>query len=411
MRKAWGLGLLGLASGLLLSGAASARDLFTLGLAVDGEVATIGTNRLREVPDLFDTDSLVKLFPGYTPVSDVTAGVDIRGLPARIDFQGNALRLQVGGAGLDLLFDGGSRDASVQQFQDWLEGQGGGPGSFGKAFTSLVQALVEYSPVDPVAGNPNSLESRMFAADWNMGTRGPVFSGSAGGSEVENLFSASLAGGSYDAGPWSVYSVDLWLNEAVNWDRVSLLLDLPITATATEGAWTGMGSGGLGLQLRPLPWWALTPALRFGGVGSIDVGGLALMYSGTLTSQIRIPLGPLALGITNMGGLAKTVDGIEFDGLEFSYHLTNWAVRNGGYLEGSLGSVEVLGGQLGWRLSGSDVRFFGDALYMDSYFELGASLGSWGRVGAGPFERVSLGVSYLGGRSYDGIQLAFGGRF
>ena len=137
----------------------------------------------------------------------------------------------------------------------------------------------------------------------------------------------------------------------------------------------------------------------------MDVGALASMYSGTVTSHMRFPVGPVTLGMGNMGGFAKTIDGIEVGNLEFSYELTNWVTRNGGYIEGNFGS-DTLGLGLGWRFHGSYVRFFGDDLYMDSYGEIGAGVGM-GAVLAG----MGLDASYFFGRNTQGMRAQIGLKF
>jgi hypothetical protein len=129
------------------------------------------------------------------------------------------------------------------------------------------------------------------------------------------------------------------------------------------------------------------------------------MYSGTLTSHIRIPVGPIAFGIGNMGGVARTIDAIEISGFAVDYDLTNWVTRNGGYVEGRL-AVDRLGTGLGWRVFASDARFFGDELYLESVQEVGAA------VAAGlPKGGLQLELAYLTGRRYQGVSARLGLRF
>jgi hypothetical protein len=392
---------------LLWPASAGARDLFRSQISIDGAAATtLGTNRIRNVPDLFDTTRLLDIDAGYLPTDSVSALLDLRGLRAELGFEAgsSSLRFRVADAGIDVSFDAGDRDASLSQFEDWLQGDFGGALSPKSLSTKLLQAFVAHSPVDPVAGNPNSLESRMFAADWRMGTTGRIH-GWSEGAAIPNVFRFDLGAGYYDADGWDVASIDLPLHFSIGAERLAVLVDVPVTFTSTHGAWSGMGSGGLGLRVAPFDWWALTPAVRVGGVGSLDLGGLAGMYSGTLTSHVRLPFGPLVFGIGNMGGFAKTIDSIEVAGYSLAYELTNWVTRNGGYVEGNVG-IDVLGAGLGWRVFGSDVRFFGNDLYMDSYAEVGAGLGAGATL-------LGLGVevSYLFGRDYEGVSARLGLRF
>lgn len=382
-----------------LPGPAPARDLFTARISIGGGTpAQRGTNKARHLPDLLDESTLLAIDPGYDPSEAVAGALDLRGLAADASFDAfsNTLRLQVPGAGIDVSFSGASRDEALANLEDWLEGDYASGLAPEQAVTRLLQALVAHSPVDPVAGNPNSLQSRMFDADWRAGTDGPI---------GPDHFGLNLGGGFYQGGDYDVAAIDLPIRARFGLgERVALMLDLPMVFTSTQGAWSGMGSAGLGVEVKPFSWWSLTPAARIGGVGSLDLGGLAAVYSGTLTSQLRIPLGPLVLGVGNMGGVAKTIDGIRVAGYAIEYDLTNWTMRNGGYLEIALGGERLAG--LGLRLHASDVRFFGDELFLDAYQEVGAAL-----AGGLPIGGLSLGVAYLIGDDYSGVGARAGLRF
>ena len=394
------------AAALFAPAAAIARDLFRSSISIDGATAsTVGTNSALDIGDLFDTSTLLQIDSGYLPTDSVAATLNLRGLRARLSYAAGSseLRFRIPGV-VDVRFDAGDRDGSLDQLESWLEGDFDSANAPGDFTTKLLQALVAESPVDPVAGNPNSLQSRMFAADFRMGTSGQIHAW-AEGAPIPSVFTADLGGGVYDADGWTVGVIDLPFHFSFGIDRLALLVDVPVTFTSTEGAWTGMGSGGLGLRVAPTEFWALTPAFRIGGVGSLDLGGLAAMYSGSLTSNVRIPFGPLAFGIGNMGGVAKTIDSIEVAGYSLAYELTNWITRNGGYVEGNFGS-ELAGLGLGWRVHGTHVQYFGDDLFLDSYGEVGASVGAGAAL-------LGLGLefAYLVGEDYNGVQGRVGLRF
>lgn len=393
---------------LALAGPAAARDLFVGEVSIGGgPPAVVGTNKLRNVPDFFSEATLQGIDPGYDATQAVSATLDLRGLPATMTFDALAaeLRVQVPGAGIDVTLEGADRLEALANFQDWLIGELDTALASDQATTSLVQALVAHSPVDPVAGNPNSLQSRMFDADYQMGTGGAVEAYGEGG-VIPSLASLNVGGGFYQPGDYDQYGIDVPLHFRFGFgETFGLALDLPVAFTSTQGAWTGMGSAGLGLHVRPVSWWTLTPAVRIGGVGSVDVGGVAAMYSGSLTSNIRIPFGPFAFGIGNMAGLNRTIDGIEVSGYGLSYELQNWNLRNGGYVEAALGS-EGLGTGVAVRVHGSDSRFLGDDLWLDAYQEVGVA------AAAGlPFGGVQVGVNYLFGDDWSGVSARLGLRF
>jgi hypothetical protein len=397
--------LAALLAALGIAGTAHARDLFSASISIGGGPATtLGTDRARDVPDLIDTQTLLSIDPGYDATQAVAATLDIRGLRGELSFDAlvDTLRFTVPAAGVDVSFDGPTRDAAISDFEDWLKGEFASALAPKDVTTALLQALVAQSPVDPVAGNPNSLQSRMFDADFRMGTAGGLSALREGGI-VPSLFRLDIGGGYYDADGFDVYAVDLPLHFGFGiGERFALMLDVPVTFTSTEGAWSGMTSGGLGMRVKPFSWWALTPAARIGGVGSLDVGALAVMYSGTLTSHIRIPVGPIAFGMGNMGGVAQTIDAIEISGFAVDYDLSNWVTRNGLYIEGRL-AADRLGTGFGWRLFANDTRFFGDELSLESYQQVGAAVATGLPIGG-----LHLELAYLTGHRYQGVSARLG---
>jgi len=390
------------------AGSASARDLFGAAISVGGGPATtFGANKARNVPHWFDATTLQQIDPGYDATQAVAATLDLRGVSgtASYDALATTLRFEVPSAGIDVSFAGGTREEAEAAFQSWLEGDYGDALAPAAATTRLFQALVAESPVDPVAGNPNSLESRMFSADWRLGTGGATPRVGDGGL-LPARFRLVVGGGYARADGFDVYAIEVPIHFRFGLgDRLAVLVDLPFAFTSTNGAWSGMGSGGLGLRVAPTSWWRITPAVRVGGVGSVDVGALAALYSGSVTSEMRFPLGPLAIGMGNMGGIAKSIDGIELSGHTIEYELTNPVMRNGLWLEGSLGA-DALGTGIGWRVGASDVRFFGDDLYMENYQEVTAAL-------AGGLSLLGLQVelAYQVGRRTQGVNARLGLRF
>jgi len=167
----------------------------------------------------------------------------------------------------------------------------------------------------------------------------------------------------------------------------------------------------MAVQYRPLDWWAITTALRFGGGASIEVGGLAIMYGASATSHIRIPMNKIGvgrvklpkftLGVVNMGGFVRTFDDINIGDVNLDYVLRNPHIRNGAYIESAIPGTRFP--DLHWRLFGSGIRIFGTELFLDHYGEVGAGIGGVD-LGRGV---VNIDVSYIGGEGYDGWYMRF----
>jgi hypothetical protein len=377
------LAALALAGALALPpGAAHARKLFETAIVVGDAGGTehfTGTNRLKNVPDMYEVSTLEELFGGFDPMSENFAAVlDIRGLTGALSWTSPAdsdpgLRLVIPGV-LSIEFTGSDYDQALDDLEDWLKGDFDTGLAPEAAVTALLQGLVKHSPVDPFAGNPNSLQSRMLSSDYRLGTEGPFTSGDGPLDPSTNLVGLGLEYGHFSAGPFSGEVLELPIDYRINLSnpKWSVLMNLPLTTTFTEGKWSILASGALGAQFRPTDWWALTPLFRMGAAGSIDVGAL------------------------------------DFAGYEFTYDITNPMTRNGGYVEGEF---DLLGVPAGWKIFGSNMLLFGDDLFAESQNEVGAQLSTLGRIGGKPYEAIGFSVSYLFADDYDAVSLRLRFRF
>ncbi len=152
------------AAGLAMLGqprGAAARDPFSVTVTVDGQTGSQGFTRLQDAYNALDTAGLQNIVGSYTDVSAATASINLRGVPASAIYTANSpsLRIIVPGPGIDITFNGATRDESQQLFVDWLRGQG----------SSQVNDVLRYAAantaIDPVAGNPNAAMNQFVAAD------------------------------------------------------------------------------------------------------------------------------------------------------------------------------------------------------------------------------------------------------
>lgn len=293
-------------------------------------------------------------------------------------------------------FDGGSRDESQEEFKEWLKGNVDTLEAPRKSLTRLLQIAVAESPVDPVAGNPNSLFTRMIIDDFNQGITGPFISSKKPISGQKNNLSLGLDVGSFNAGPYKGESFSVPISYKWNMRRfpkLSLIFDLPINLTRTETAWSYMASFGLGAQYRPTKWWSLTPMARIGGVGSFDVGALAFPVSGTLTNYFHYQFPTTHLGWASQGGAITTIDGIKISGWDLSYELTNYVWRNGGDLLQQM-DFKVLGNQAAFKFFLNHTKFWGNELYLESFFDMGIGLATIQKLDYTFVEKINLSFNF-----------------
>jgi len=394
------------------------RDLFVSVTTVGTQTEISGTNSLTALGELFDDESLEALFgSAYDPgVSEVRAEVDLRGVAARIYYaeNSNALVISVPSADFTRTFTGDDRNASEEALQEWLDGNGDQSTTDSQgALTTLLKEFVAASPVDPVAGNPNSLQSRMFDRDMGLGSLGPFMGDFPDASEgIPMLWKLDFDFAYYGSGPYDGQSYDLEL--AFAWSptrRLAVVTDLAMTFSVDEGeALSGLGELGLGLQGRISENWNLTAVTRFGVVGSIDEGAVAGMWSVSLVNHMRFDIGDYQLEMNNMLGGASSIDGIRVEGIELDYDLANGVVKNGLTL-----SREFSMGGSSRRLRGRfffvDTVFFGDELWLEHSDELGLGLGLASKEGSRSYDPAAIDLSWVFGSDYDAVRLSLSLRY
>ncbi len=309
-------------------------------------------------------------------------------------------------------FTGADREESQEQLEDWLQGKSVA-GVADAAITDVLQALVAHSPVEPVAGNPNSLQSRMFGADFGLGTLGPFLKDFPDSSQrIPSLFKLDAEFGHFAAGPFSGQTYDLELG--FSWNilrRLALVSDLEMLFSLVEGdAIIGHGTLGLGLQGRILDWWNLALVGRVGLVGSIDVGAVAAMVSVSAVNHMRFDFDEYRVDMKNMVGVANSVSGLEIQDIELDYDLTNVVLKNGLELSRALpvgGWSRELRGRLFW----TDSHYFVDELWLEHSDEIGLGIGLASKSGVRTYDPINLDVSYVVGSAYDAVMLRLSWRY
>lgn len=386
--------LLAAGAALLLATTAEARDPFGIALNVDGQTGSAGFTRIEDAYRALDTAGLQSIVAGYTDTSAAIADINLRGVPAQGIFTLNspALRIVIPGAGIDITFNGATRDESRQLFEDWLRGQGS------SEVNRVLRLAAATTSIDPVAGNPNAAMNQFVAADFGRAMETAVGGGSG--------FGLGVRFGSFSSAGYNTRSVSLPINQTFTLSpNDTIELDFPLTWTDTEGARSYAGNLGILYRRRVLDWWTLQPSFRIGGVGSIDLGGGSGVYSAALNSTMRFDLPAdfrfvLANGITYVSTFPVSIGSYSID-----YDLKNIVYRNGVVLSRDLG-VEVAGRPLVGSIFAVDTRFTGDDVYIRNYQEFGA----FAQLGRDSPAR--LGFTFLtGDRGVRGFWLSTGVQF
>jgi hypothetical protein len=413
-------GLVGLAVVLMGgSGVAHATDLFTV--TVDAGAIGSRTQNFSKIADSFDfmnTSNLQAAFNGtsFDPfITNYTVSGLYRGLNASFSTVGNTITMNIPAINFTKSFVGVSRDDAVSQIKDWFKKDGGA------ALDALFSKFAELTPIDPIAGNPNSIQAKTVSTAYDRGftklasqvANTDVTSASEADSTNANQINMALkynmSFGDYKS---SSYTIPLGYTWRFNDDvRHQISFDLPINYTEVEkGQVIGLGFG-LGYSHPLSTNWVLSAGVDYGATASIDLGSgghvltssLASLYSYTINDTMKIHMG-------NMVGYSTTLP-VNIGDYSSDPGIENYILRNGFlYYVKTAGLMD----NTGIELFVIDTRYLGTKLYNDNYQEVGLSFG---------FDRTSyesrrrsdkslrIGVTSMIAKNNNGVMLNFGYSF
>jgi hypothetical protein len=386
---------------------ASAENLFNLDLTVNpntpGQVSnSVSFGTVTDLANALRTQNLTSIVNSYTDISAASATMLIRGLPATASYQANstALRFVVPAAGVDITFNGATRDDSQQQLKDFLLKNGG------SLATKLLQALVANSPIDPVAGNPNSLENLGASNDFGVATGiglgaepipGPNAGPKAGLLGQPNLISLGGDLGVSRSGGFTSEIVTLPFRYIIPLKdpRYAVTIDAPISYVNTEGASSYFGSIGVSVRIPISGTWFISPSIRYGASGSVDLGAGAMQISGGVASRYNIYFNDLSVTVGNGVTVARTLP-LSIGSVSVNYDLTNVLLNNGVQVEGSLPTL-IYGRPTSWQAYLIDTYVAGSDVYINHYDEIGASFGTRHGVNTQNWDDLRVGVAFIYG--------------
>jgi len=250
-----------------------------------------------------------------------------------------------------------------------------------RLYACLSQSWSSSSPVDPLVGNPWSLQGTMTrdALDFT-----------AGDSLVELGPNANSAGDPWQIGAtyqtgtadrFSMSRIDARINKGwriLAGSRARLKLDLPFSFTTIKGAQAYTAQVGLGLEV-PVKAnvWSIEPRVAYGITYSGDQGSLGHIAQATIASRYVIRgsgRGQLLLG--NLVGWSATL--ATPGDFNLNPDVKAWMFRNGLAYELPL-KMRVAGRSTSLRASYAFTTYAGAKLYNNNFHEMTLSFGIRGR--------------------------------
>lgn len=380
---------------------AQAYQPYAATVVVDTSSATVHEPNLVDLSRSLKSTSLELLIPVYTPTSPVAIGINLRGIDLLTSFAANSTTLvvEIPQAGITQSFTGSTRDESLNLLRDFIRNGG--------TKHKLLKAYAKYSPIDPIAGNPTSLMSQMAQSDYALGRLSPLagcnFCWSS--QPIVHQFQAGLDTTRAFSDPFDTTAVSLPLRYSyspnLEW---AFILDAPITFFANGGAYSIVNSIGVGLWLPITQEWSLTPIIRGGAGGSLDLCTSGTFLSSGLTSEYNYKICDYVLSMTNYAGYIFSGN-FWLTGVNFNYHLHNYIFKNGLSLTSCEGFT-LCDRPINFSLSFVDTCFAKDRLFINHYDEVGFSLFTTNVNPCLDYDCLSIGFAYqFGKKSYKGYRL------
>lgn len=391
-----------IATQLIIGNYTLAREPYHVDLTVDSTTAKVSAPNLVDLKRNLRTSAIEDLIPIYTPNSPLSLDINLRGILALASFAANSTTLvvEIPNAGITETFTGATRDDSVALFKDYILDAG--------AKHKLLKAYARHSPIDPIAGNPNSLMANMAEADYLLGRLYPQ-SGCNCCLYSQPVLHEFQSGTSFVRGfskGYETSSATLPLRYSYSPCRTwALIVDAPLTYNKTGGASSLSGSAGVGFRYPLTCKWSITPVLRVGTGLSLDLATGTLFCSVGATSSYdhKVKPGVVVFSLINYIGYTTSAN-IWTTGVNWNYNLHNFIFKNG-FTFTTCEGVKFYNRVFNAALFFEDTTFTRDRLYIMHYDEVGISINTCGLNKRISWDSLTLGLSYqFGERDYYGYR-------
>ena len=258
-----------LSASLLLTLAPPARSdaPFTISTTIqNGGAPVTGTESFSDIRaafDFFKTANLQSSFASYNNNSGVSATISYLGTTVTLSLpqNGTPVTFSIPGAGLNQTFTGATRNDSISQLVTFLTGNGG------TELNIIQHYLASSSPISPLAGNPNSLESSLSGSSFSSSGFNTGANGSPNSSEGAR-FSIGVSAGQFSSGGFTGQSYTVPISYAYRFSKSGweLQLNIPLTYEKISSGSSYAVQAGLGLQIPVLTGtdWYITPIVSAG---------------------------------------------------------------------------------------------------------------------------------------------------
>jgi hypothetical protein len=363
---------------------------------VDAFFNTINTNGLQSLTGTYTGTQDISIFARFNSL-DITLGYNV----------GPQLQLLIPGLGVFETFNGLTRDASEDLFEDYIKKSG--------ILSKILNYQAANSPTSPITGVggvlPNAVASdfnqNFMDTATNIAAPASAAAAAASGGSTPNLIGIALQYGSFSALDTRTKVTSIPLSYTIRNDidpRRQLTLSVPLTQVDVDGAKAYIAGFGVSYRVPMNDNWTLTPAGKISGVGSTDLATVAGMYTGSITSTYIWDMNTYNVAMGNMLSYNRTAK-IQSGEYSANPDITSTVLRNGVMLSQP---ANWNGQKLSVEYSLVDTRYVGGTkLYIDNTQEIGITVGTnKNAFSARSFLRG--GLTYLRGKDTKGFTANIG---
>ncbi len=411
-------------------------DAFRVGIQVTNTLngfnaaQSFEQRQIEDIEELFNPSEIATVVgPLNAQIGQIQGVFDLRGSTVLATYQQNSSVLtinfvgpngqtfnQSNGSPCSFSFNGGSRQASYNLFDAIVEEEedDSATPTANAIAGCLSRSFSRFSPVDPLAGNPNSLQSSLVKSALDLSNGDSLIEEGANTSGDPWIVGAAFTTGG--AGRFDIDRIDARIQRGFRifeGNRALLKFDLPFNYSRVNGAKAYSAQIGLGLELPVVAQrWSLEPRVSYGLVYSGDAGSAGHIIQGSVTSRYVIQgVGRGRLIVGNMIGYSQTLDP-PGTSANINPDLKNFVFRNGVAYDLPIKGL-FSGRSTSLRASYGFTAFTGDKLRNNSFHEATLSFGLRGREESTRAMRdlIRFNLSTVQAKGYSTYTAGFGFRF
>lgn len=350
---------------------------------------------IDDITDFLDPFALAQVVGAVNAQQAAITGVfDLRGATAIGTYAQNGSALSIvfvapdgsvingaDGAPCSFTFNGATRQQSFDEFDTLTDPDVNSTDPRSSAiFACLYQSFARFSPIDPLVGNPGSLQASLLRNAMDLSIGDSLIEQGEGAPGDPWTVGATYSGG--NAGRFDYERFEGRIQRSFRifeGNRAQLKFDLPIQYSRIAGADNYSVQLGVGLEMPVIAKrWSIEPRVSYGAVYSEDLGSAGHILQASVTSRAvfdGIGRGRVVLGNMVAYSTTLSVPGLE---LRFNPDITNVSFRNGVAYELPI-KARVGGRNSSLRASYTNTQLTGDELRNDNFHEFTLSFGLRGR--------------------------------